>query len=153
VIDTYEDPGTPDHRGGRRYLWWLVVRQWPRCLAGAVFASGWMVLLAATPYLMARAIDHGLVPGDLGALAGWTGALVAVGAFGAWLGVMRHRTMTRVRMDANFRTVKVVVGHATRLGAALRRPSGWATSRRSAGPSRPWGRASERSSPTRPSVC
>lgn len=66
MIDAYEEPGTPDRRGGWRYLWWLVRRQWPRCLAGAVFASVWMVLLAATPYLMARAIDHGLERGDLG---------------------------------------------------------------------------------------
>ncbi|MGY4275900.1 ABC transporter ATP-binding protein [Streptomyces sp. M18.1] len=124
MIDAYADPGTPDRRGGWRYLAWLVRRQWPRCLAGAVLASVWMVLLAATPYLMARAIDHGLTTGDLGALAGWTGALVAAGAFNAWLGIMRHRTMTRVRMDANFRTVKVVVGHAARLGAALRRQVG-----------------------------
>ncbi|WP_432098808.1 ABC transporter ATP-binding protein [Streptomyces sp. WAC 04229] len=120
MIDAYEDPGAPDRRGGWRYLAWLVARQWPRCLAGAVLASTWMVLLAATPYLMARAVDHGLEPGDTGALAGWTGALVGVGALNAWLGLMRHRVMTRVRMDANFRTVKVVVGHATRLGAALR---------------------------------
>ncbi|QUW93840.1 ABC transporter ATP-binding protein [Streptomyces sp. V17-9] len=119
-IDAYADPGTPDRRGGWRYLAWLVRRQWPRCLAGAVLASVWMVLLAATPYLMARAVDHGLEPGDLGALAGWTGAMVAVGGVNAWLGMMRHRTMTKVRMDANFRTVKVVVAHATRLGAALR---------------------------------
>ncbi|MEU9589681.1 ABC transporter ATP-binding protein [Streptomyces sp. NPDC048219] len=123
-VDAYEDPGTPDCRGGWRYLWWLVGRQWRRCAAGAVLASVWMVLLAATPYLMARAVDHGLEPGDLGALAGWTGALAAAGAVNAWLGVLRHRTMTRVRMDANFRTVKVVVGHATRLGAALRRQVG-----------------------------
>ncbi|MFC7939267.1 ABC transporter transmembrane domain-containing protein [Streptomyces sp. NPDC057387] len=119
-IDAYADPGTPDRRGGWRYLAWLVRRQWPRCLAGAVLASVWMVLLAATPYLMARAVDQGLEPGDLGALAGWTGAMVAVGGVNAWLGMMRHRTMTKVRMDANFRTVKVVVAHATRLGAALR---------------------------------
>ncbi|MFA3876998.1 ABC transporter transmembrane domain-containing protein [Streptomyces sp. MMCC 100] len=119
-IDAYEDPGTPDRRGGWRYLGWLVARQWPRCLAGAVMSSVWMVLLAATPYLTARAVDHGLEPGDLGALAVWTGAMVAVGGVNAWLGMMRHRTMTKVRMDANFRTVKVVVGHATRLGAALR---------------------------------
>nr|WP_237519064.1 ABC transporter ATP-binding protein [Streptomyces sp. SID5910] len=111
-------------RGGWRYLGWLVGRQWRRCAAGAVLASAWMVLLAATPYLMARAVDHGLEPGDLGALALWTGALTAAGAVNAWLGVLRHRTMTRVRMDANFRTVKVVVGHATRLGAALRRQVG-----------------------------
>ncbi|MBR8639557.1 ABC transporter ATP-binding protein [Streptomyces tuirus] len=124
MIDAYEDPGTPDHRSGARYLWWLVTRQPGRCAAGAMFGSVWMVLLAATPYLMSRAIDDGLEPGDMSALAAWSGALFAVGAFNAWLGTMRHRTMTRVRMDANFRTVKVVVGQAVRLGASLSRQMG-----------------------------
>ncbi|MFF7872304.1 ABC transporter ATP-binding protein [Streptomyces qaidamensis] len=124
MIDAYGDPGTPDRRGGARYLWWLVTRQPGRCAAGAMFGSLWMVLLAATPYLMSRAIDDGLGPGDMGALAAWSGALFAVGAFNAWLGTMRHRTMTRVRMDANFRTVKVVVGQAVRLGSSLSRQMG-----------------------------
>ncbi|MFF4056969.1 ABC transporter transmembrane domain-containing protein [Streptomyces sp. NPDC001668] len=124
MIDAYEDPGTPDVRGGRRYLWWLVRCQPGRSVAGALLGSTWMVLLAATPYLMARAIDEGLEPGDWGALAGWSFALFAVGSFNAWLSIMRHRTMTRVRMDANFRTVKVVVGQAVRLGAALSRRTG-----------------------------
>ncbi|PAZ13375.1 ABC transporter, partial [Streptomyces sp. SA15] len=121
MIDAYEDPGTPDCRGGWSYLWWLVRRQPGRSVAGALLGSVWMVLLSATPYMMARAVDDGLERGDMGALAGWTAALVAVGAFNAWLSIMRHRTMTRVRMDANFRTVKVVVGHVVRLGAALPR--------------------------------
>ncbi|MFD4971773.1 ABC transporter transmembrane domain-containing protein [Streptomyces sp. NPDC058424] len=124
MIDAYEDPGTPDCRGGWRYLWWLVMCQPGRSAAGAVLASAWMVLLAATPYLMSRAIDDGLQPGNMAALAGWTGLLFVVGAFNAWLSVMRHRTMTRVRMDANFRTVKVVVDHVVRLGAALPRRVG-----------------------------
>lgn len=124
MIDAYEDPGGPDCRGGARYLLWLVRRQPGRSLAGAVLGSVWMVLLAATPYLLSRAIDDGLEPGDYPALAGWTAALFAVGAFNAWLSIMRHRTMTRVRMDANFRTVKVIVGQAVRLGAALPRRVG-----------------------------
>jgi len=124
VIDAYEDPGTPDVRGGWWYLWWLVRRQAGRSVAGALLGSSWMVLLAATPYLMAKAIDEGLEPGDWAALAGWCFALFAVGSFNAWLSIMRHRTMTRVRMDANFRTVKVVVGQAVRLGAALSRRTG-----------------------------
>ncbi|WP_329326729.1 ABC transporter ATP-binding protein [Streptomyces luteogriseus] len=124
MIDAYEDPGTPDRRGGARYLWWLVTRQPGRCAAGAVFGSVWMVLLAATPYLMSRAIDDGLEPGNMRALTLWSCALFAVGAFNAWLSIMRHRTMTRVRMDANFRTVKVVLGQAVRLGASLRRQAG-----------------------------
>jgi len=124
VIDAYEDPGTPDRRGGWHYLWWLVRRQPGRSALGALFASVWMVLLTATPYLMAKAIDEGLEPGDLGLLTAWSAALFLVGAFNAWLSIMRHRTMTRVRMDANFRTVKVVVDHAVRLGAALSRRAG-----------------------------
>ncbi|MCL6674109.1 ABC transporter ATP-binding protein [Streptomyces panaciradicis] len=124
MIDAYEEPGEPDRRGGARYLLWLVRCQPGRSAAGAVLGSVWMALLAATPYLLSRAIDDGLVPGDFPALAGWTAVLFAVGAFNAWLSIMRHRTMTRVRMDANFRTVKVVVDQAVRLGAALRRRVG-----------------------------
>ncbi|MFD9462384.1 ABC transporter ATP-binding protein [Streptomyces sp. NPDC060027] len=124
MIDAYADPGTPDRRGGWRFLWWLVTRQAGRSLTGAVVATVWMGLTALTPYLLSRAIDDGLEPGDGTALAGWTAAVLGVGAFNAWLGVVRHRTMTKVRMDANFRTVKVVVEHAARLGAALSRQIG-----------------------------
>ncbi|MDX2933486.1 ABC transporter ATP-binding protein [Streptomyces ipomoeae] len=124
MIDAYEDPGTPDHRGGAAYLWWLVKQQAGRSLTGTLISCVWMVLLAATPYLLSRAIDEGLQPGDHSALVAWTAALFTVGAFNAWLGIMRHRTMTRVRMDANFRTVKVVMAHAVRLGAALPRRVG-----------------------------
>ncbi|MFL4907153.1 ABC transporter transmembrane domain-containing protein [Streptomyces sp. MMS24-I2-30] len=124
MIDAYEDPGTPDCRGGWRFLWWLVARQPGRSLAGALLGSVWLVLMAAAPYLLARAVDDGLVAGDPGRLAWWTVVLFLVGAAGSWVSILRHRTMTRVRMDANFRTIKVVVGHAVRLGAALERRAG-----------------------------
>ncbi|MFE9497435.1 ABC transporter ATP-binding protein [Streptomyces collinus] len=124
MIDAYEDPGTPDTRGGWHYLWWLVLRQPLRSLAGALLGSVWLVLMATQPYLMARAVDDGLVPGRTGVLAGWTATMFVVGVVTAWLSILRHRTMTRVRMDANFRTVKLVVAHAARLGAALSRRAG-----------------------------
>ncbi|MEV6766614.1 ABC transporter ATP-binding protein [Streptomyces sp. NPDC051105] len=124
MIDAYEDPGTPDTRGGWYYLWWLVHRQPGRSLAGALLGSTWLTLMAGTPYLMARAVDDGLVPGRMTVLAGWTAAIFVLGAVNAWISIMRHRTMTRVRMDAYFRTIKVVVGHAVRLGAALPRRVG-----------------------------
>ncbi|MEU0971076.1 ABC transporter ATP-binding protein [Streptomyces sp. NPDC005917] len=124
MIDAYEDPGTPDTRGGWYYLWWLVHRQPGRSLAGALLGSVWLTLMAGTPYMMARAVDDGLVPGHMAVLAGWTAAIFVLGAVNAWISIMRHRTMTRVRMDAYFRTVKVVVGHAVRLGAQLPRRAG-----------------------------
>ncbi|MFJ4469275.1 ABC transporter transmembrane domain-containing protein [Streptomyces sp. NPDC089424] len=121
MIDAYEDPGTPDVRGPARYLCWLVRSQPGRSAAGALFGVVSLALPALVPYLLARAIDDGLEPGDRAALFGWAAAVLAAGAVDAWLNIARHRTMTRVRMDANFRTVKVVIGQAVRLGASLRR--------------------------------
>uniref|UniRef100_A0AAU3H836 ABC transporter ATP-binding protein/permease n=1 Tax=Streptomyces sp. NBC_01401 TaxID=2903854 RepID=A0AAU3H836_9ACTN len=115
------DPGIPDRRGPLRYLWWLITSQRRRIAAGALLGSAWMVCLTLPPYLLSRAIDDGLEPGRGGALAGWVAALLGVGVLNAWLAIMRHRTMTRVRLDAVFRSVQVVVRHATRLGAALPR--------------------------------
>ncbi|NEB79199.1 ABC transporter ATP-binding protein, partial [Streptomyces sp. SID14478] len=113
------DPGTPDERGPVRYLWWLVTRQRGRVTAGALLGSLWMVGLTLPPYVLSRAIDDGLLGADSRALYGWCGVLLALGAVNAWLAIMRHRTMTRVRMDATFRTTRLVTRHATRLGAVL----------------------------------
>ncbi|MGW1225235.1 ABC transporter transmembrane domain-containing protein [Streptomyces sp. NPDC002530] len=121
MTDAYTEPGTPDIRGPLRYLWWLVTSQRRRVAAGALLGSAWMVCLTLPPYLLSRAIDDGLRPGHWAGLTGWVGALLGVGVLNAWLAIMRHRTMTRVRMDAAFRSVAVVVRQATRLGAALPR--------------------------------
>ncbi|WP_406479945.1 ABC transporter ATP-binding protein [Streptomyces platensis] len=116
---TVRGPGIPDHRSAGRYVWWLVVSQRGRVAAGATYGSLWMVGLMLPPYVLSRAIDEGLVPGRLPVLLGWVSVLFAVGVANAWLAVMRHRTMTRIRMDATFRTVRVIVAHTLRLGAAL----------------------------------
>ncbi|MFE0100543.1 ABC transporter transmembrane domain-containing protein [Streptomyces sp. NPDC059009] len=118
--DPPADPA-PERRGPLRYLWWLTVRQRGRVAAGAAYGTLWMVGLTLPPYVLSRAVDDGLLPGDSTALAGWVAVLFAVGVLDAWLSIMRHRTMTRIRMDAYYRTVRVVVDHATRLGAALPR--------------------------------
>ncbi|MFE0189181.1 ABC transporter ATP-binding protein [Streptomyces sp. NPDC058989] len=123
MVDTSAEPGTgaPRHRDAGRYLWWLVTSQRWRVAAGASYGSLWMVGLMLPPYVLSRAIDEGLAPGRMPALVGWTAVLLGVGVLNAWLGMLRHRTMTRIRMDATFRTVRAVVAHTLRLGAALPR--------------------------------
>lgn len=115
----YADPGAADHRGPWRYLWWLVVMQRGRVLMGALWGSLWMCALMLPPYLIARAIDDGLQGRDTRALVLWSGAVLALGATIACLGLLRHRTMTMIRIDAAYRTVQVVVRQVTRLGAQL----------------------------------
>lgn len=117
--ETVRGPGIPDHRSAGRYVWWLVVSQRGRVAAGATYGSLWMVGLMLPPYVLSRAIDEGLMPGRMPVLLGWMAVLFTVGVANAWLAVMRHRTMTRIRMDATFRTVRVIVAHTLRLGAAL----------------------------------
>jgi ABC-type bacteriocin/lantibiotic exporter with double-glycine peptidase domain len=108
----------PPTRGPWSYLAWLVSQQRARVALGAVLGSTWMVGLALPPYLLSRAVD-GLAEGRRGVVLWWAAALVLVGVVLAALSIWRHRTMTRVRMDAAFRTVSEVNAHAVRLGATL----------------------------------
>ncbi|WP_448318145.1 ABC transporter transmembrane domain-containing protein [Streptomyces sp. CO7] len=130
AVDVDGGPGDPDLRGGGRYLTWLVTRQSGRSAAGAVYSVVWMGLFAVAPYLLERVFDDGFGAGDPGggpavvdtsALITWTAVLLVTAVAGAAVSLLRHRTMTKVRMDANFRTVKLLLGQSVRLGSALTR--------------------------------
>src|SRR3954454_15430172 len=117
----HPEPGVPDTRGPLRYIWWLVGSQPWRVLRGSVIGTAWMVGLAVRPYLVARAIDDGLRRHDTGALLWWVAAIVVAGIVLAWLGIMRHRTMTFVREDATARSAEVLLRHLSKVGAVLSR--------------------------------
>ncbi len=117
----HSDPGVPDTSGPLSYIWWLVRSQPWRVLRGSVIGTAWMVGLSARPYLVARAIDDGLRGHDNRALAMWVLAIVVAGVGLAYLGIMRHRTMTFVREDATARSAGVLLRHLSRIGAVLPR--------------------------------
>jgi ABC-type multidrug transport system fused ATPase/permease subunit len=121
MVETYPPPRLRDIRTPGRFLWWTARSQSRRILAGAFLGTTWMIGLILPPWLLSNAVDQGLLAGDFGRLVEWVAALVGVGVLTAYLSIMRHRTMTRVRMDAAFRTVTAVNRHATVLGAALPR--------------------------------
>ncbi|WP_255658752.1 ABC transporter ATP-binding protein [Actinoplanes sp. L3-i22] len=73
------------------------------------------------PYLISQAIDRGITARQAGPLIGWSAGVLACGLAGAGLGIMRHRSMTKLRIAAALRTADQVLTHATRLGAALPR--------------------------------
>jgi ABC-type multidrug transport system fused ATPase/permease subunit len=117
----HPDPGAPPTSGPLRYIWWLVERQPWRILRGSVVGTSWMAGLAVRPYLVSRAIDDGLRGNDMAALLRWSAAIVVAGMVLAYLGILRHRTMTFVREDATARSAGVLLRHLARLGAALPR--------------------------------
>jgi ABC-type multidrug transport system fused ATPase/permease subunit len=80
-----------------------------------------MVGLAVPPWVLSRAVDDGLVAGDAASFVGWALVLLAVAVLNALLAIGRHRTMTKIRMDASFRSVRTTVQHTSRLGVSLTR--------------------------------
>ncbi|MFI5908601.1 ABC transporter transmembrane domain-containing protein [Dactylosporangium sp. NPDC051541] len=106
-------------RGPVRYLGWLAWRQKRRVALGGLWSSLWMISLVITPYLIAQAVDRGLRPRQAGPLLVWAGAIFAVGVANAVLGILRHRTMTKIRLDGALRTADAVMAHGVELGAAL----------------------------------
>lgn len=102
-------------------MWWLVRKQPIRVLRGSLIGTAWMVGLSARPYLVSRAVDDGLRKHDTTALLLWCAAILLAGAALAWLGIMRHRTMTFIREDATARSAGLLVRHLAKVGAVLPR--------------------------------
>jgi ABC-type multidrug transport system fused ATPase/permease subunit len=117
----HADPGVPPTTGPVRYILWLARCQSWRILRGSVVGTAWMVGLAVRPYLVSRAIDDGLRANDMAVLIEWAATIVVAGMVLAYLGIMRHRTMTFVREDATGRSAGVLLRHLARLGATLPR--------------------------------
>jgi len=92
-----------------------------RVALGAMFGSLWFASLATMPYLLSQAVDRGLRPRDPATLIAWTAAVLLVGTASAVLGILRHRSMSKLRLEAALRAADSVMAHATRLGAALPR--------------------------------
>jgi ABC-type multidrug transport system fused ATPase/permease subunit len=102
-------------------MWWLVRCQPWRILRGSLIGTAWMIGLTVRPYLLARAVDDGLRRHDTGALLLWVGGILVAGISLAYLGIMRHRTMTFVREDASARSAEVLLRHLASVGSVLSR--------------------------------
>ncbi len=121
TTDTWAPPTAKDLAGPFRYLFWLTRSQARRVALGAFLGTVWMVGLAVPPWVLSRAVDEGLVGRDSGALIKWALVLLGTSVLIAFLAIARHRTMTKIRMDASFRSVRATVWHTSRLGASLAR--------------------------------
>ncbi len=96
------DEGERQRRdAAKRYVWRLVVRE-RRGVLGAI-AGGlvWQAAAVATPLVVERAIDQGILPEDRRALLLWCGALVGLGFLEAAAGGVRHFFAIRNRAHAD----------------------------------------------------
>ena len=122
-LDRYRDPAPGDIRDPLRFYFWLIRGQKWRVTRAGILGSTWMVGLTVPPYLLARAIDDGLRPKDMRALAQWVALLTVVIIVNAVIGGLRHGTMTKIRAFSALHISRAAVRQSTRLGAELQRQS------------------------------
>jgi ATP-binding cassette, subfamily B, bacterial len=98
---TVDEEARQRSNAGKRYVWRLVVRE-RRGVLGAI-AGGllWQAAAVATPLVVERAIDKGILPEDRRALLLWCGVLVGLGFLEAAGGGLRHFYAIRNRAHAD----------------------------------------------------
>jgi ABC-type multidrug transport system fused ATPase/permease subunit len=114
------DPGTPDLRSPARYITWLITRQKGPVALGVLWGCVWMVAQALAPAAIGAAID-GLVARQTWPFTQACLLVLALGLIAAGSGLLRHRCVVGMFLDAAYRTVQLITGQAARLGHTLAR--------------------------------
>ncbi|SOC55389.1 ABC-type multidrug transport system, ATPase and permease component [Ornithinimicrobium cerasi] len=112
---------TPDTRSPGRYLWWLLRQQTDLMLAACLCSLVWMLPTALTPWVFGRAIDEGIVAGDVDRTLLWCLVLLAITLVGASSGVFYHTVVVRSWLVASYGQTGLVTNKTTRMGHVLTR--------------------------------
>ncbi|MBB2985595.1 ABC transporter transmembrane domain-containing protein [Terracoccus luteus] len=116
-----DDPGTPVLDSPTAYLTWVAKGQRRTLVVAVLFGVVWLVSQALFPAVVGRAIDQGIIGGDLGRLALWCAVLVGLVLVSAASGAVRHRYAVTNWMQAAFRSAQLVGHHAADTGESLTR--------------------------------
>lgn len=111
----------PDLRSPSRFLFWVMgVQRW-LLAAQVLVALGWFLPSALSPYLIGRAVDDGILAGNLPVTLGWSALLIVLIGAGTVLGICWHTWVVRSWLVAMYGTVEIVVRKANQLGHVLPR--------------------------------
>ena len=122
-VDAYTPAETsrPDTRSPSRFLFGMLRVQFDVVLAMSVAGLLWFLPGALSPLLLGRAIDDGILRGDLVASIGWAAVLAVVILVGAAAGITGHTLAVRGWLIALYGTQKLVTHKAVQLGHVLSR--------------------------------
>ncbi len=132
VIDTFYARGgnpttaAPDTRTPTRFLLWTLRMQWSVILATTAMGMLWQLPPMVGPWIFGRAVDEGIIPGDVEATVRWAAVLLAVTLIGATFGILMHTFIVRSWLISLYATTKMVTRKAVQMGHVLprRTPTG-----------------------------
>ena len=117
------EPGDPDLRSTRAFLWWMTRAQWRTLMLGIVWGILWMLAQAAIPVGIGAAVQ-GATDADNGAVLRAAVVVLVLGTVQAGAGILRHRMAVTNWITAGSRTQQLVTQGAVRMGHELRRHVG-----------------------------
>jgi ABC-type bacteriocin/lantibiotic exporter with double-glycine peptidase domain len=122
-VDAYSASAAtrPDTRSPARFLAWVLRVQADVVAAMSVAGIFWFLPGALSPLLLGKAIDSGILRGDVAAVLGWSAVLTVVILVGAAAGIIQHTLVVRSWLIALYGTQKLVIRKAARLGHVLGR--------------------------------
>lgn len=106
----------PDTRGPVRFLWWVLRQQPDVMLASLTCGLLWQLPMTVGPWIVGRAVDEGILGDDVGALATWSGALLAATLVGAVAGIVWHTYIVRSWLIGLYGTTMLVLRKAVQMG-------------------------------------
>jgi ABC-type multidrug transport system fused ATPase/permease subunit len=123
VVDAYTGAETsrPDTRSPARFLVWVLRAQADVVAGMSVAGVLWFLPGALSPLLLGKAIDSGILRGDVAAVLGWTALLTLVICVGAGAGILQHTLVVRGWLIALYSTQQLVTRKVARLGHVLHR--------------------------------
>ncbi|WP_460706035.1 ABC transporter transmembrane domain-containing protein [Luteococcus sediminum] len=119
-------PDEPDTRSPARFLLWLLKRQRGLVLLNAAVGVLWFLPSAVNPWLIGKAIDHGVLRGSLTDTLPWALAMALCIVLGVVGGVAMHTSGVASFLVVMFRVMKLVLRKAAQMGhvAGRRTPTG-----------------------------
>ncbi len=115
-----------DTRSPARFIVWLMRVQPGLMALGALSGLCWFLPPALSPYAVGRAIDGGILAGDLGSTVAWCVFLFVAIGFGTAMGILWHTYVVRAWLVTLYGTMELVVAKVVELGHVLprRTPTG-----------------------------
>lgn len=116
----------PDTRTPARFLFWMLRSQADLVAANAVVGLLWFMPSALNPWLLGKAIDHGVLQRSVAGTLPWALAMVVSITVGVLAGVLMHTTSVVGWLVAMYKTTKLVLRKVAQLGhvAPRRTPAG-----------------------------
>jgi ABC-type multidrug transport system fused ATPase/permease subunit len=118
--------GQPDLRSPGSFLRWHLGQQRGVIMASTAVGILWQLPLTVGPWLVGRAIDDGILPGDTAATLAWSSWLLLVTVIGCVFGIAMHTLIVRSWLIALYGTTLMVARKVVQMGHVLprRAPTG-----------------------------